>query len=484
MNSNRKALLLIAALSTIVSLLASLAVPLVVSRAHRDRMGAVIDNLGGIKFNASGIDFNSHKGLNVTNGSSAQDVATFGQVPLAATATPAALGTAAVGSGTRWAKDDHVHSLPTAAQVGSLQGIVARLASTAAFPAYTYANGTSGVGATITFNSNAACTSVDGIAPAVNDVILFQHGAAWADNGVYSTTQLGDGSTAPCIYTRDARADTAAEIEASTVYVSTGVSRRGKTYQYINRPSPTIGTHALAWGCTSSNCGPNEATSRCDDFEIASIPATATILNSTFGWLVNMSSASLISWSGANNQNDRGIVTLNTGTTNQNSSLAVAGASGDDPPLVIGTDVFLRIRERIKVSAVSDGTNTYRIQAGFGSASNGLGSTDGVFVEHDISQDATHWLMNTRASSTTLAQVAGTISAGTFARFDFVKFAGEANPIHTYQDGAEFGTGLTTSIPSVRIKPLLTIVGSAGAVGKTLSVDYFCYDSFWPKGRG
>jgi hypothetical protein len=40
-------------------------------------------------------------------------------VPLASSTTPAALGTAAVGTGTTWARADHVHAMPTAAQVGA-----------------------------------------------------------------------------------------------------------------------------------------------------------------------------------------------------------------------------------------------------------------------------------------------------------------------------------------------------------------------------
>jgi len=40
-------------------------------------------------------------------------------VPAAATATPSALGTAAVGSSSKYAKEDHVHAMPTAANVGA-----------------------------------------------------------------------------------------------------------------------------------------------------------------------------------------------------------------------------------------------------------------------------------------------------------------------------------------------------------------------------
>lgn len=83
------------------------------------RFGAVVDNAISATLNSSGLDLKSHKILNLTNGSGAQDGAAFGQIPLAATATPAALGTAAVGTGTKWAKEDHVHVMPRLDQVGN-----------------------------------------------------------------------------------------------------------------------------------------------------------------------------------------------------------------------------------------------------------------------------------------------------------------------------------------------------------------------------
>lgn len=41
-------------------------------------------------------------------------------IPQASTTTPAALGTAAVGTGTTWARADHVHAMPSASDVGAL----------------------------------------------------------------------------------------------------------------------------------------------------------------------------------------------------------------------------------------------------------------------------------------------------------------------------------------------------------------------------
>lgn len=52
---------------------------------------------------------------------SAQDNTTINNaIPVASSTTPANLGTAAVGTGTTWARADHVHNMPTAAQVGAV----------------------------------------------------------------------------------------------------------------------------------------------------------------------------------------------------------------------------------------------------------------------------------------------------------------------------------------------------------------------------
>lgn len=48
------------------------------------------------------------------------NLATAASVPQASSTTPAALGAAAVGTSTTWARADHVHAMPTAAQVGAL----------------------------------------------------------------------------------------------------------------------------------------------------------------------------------------------------------------------------------------------------------------------------------------------------------------------------------------------------------------------------
>lgn len=75
-------------------------------------------------------------------------------------------------------------------------------ASTTTLPAYTYNNGASGIGATITANANGAL-SLGGGSPTAGQRVLIKNegGGSSPYNGVYVVTQAGNGST-PFILTR------------------------------------------------------------------------------------------------------------------------------------------------------------------------------------------------------------------------------------------------------------------------------------------
>lgn len=133
----------------------------------------------------------------------------------------------------------------------------AKYATTAALPTCTAAG--AGVGKTLTATANAALAAQDGQTPAATDVILVKNQASLADNGLYSVTQLGDGSN-PFILTRITAADQGVElyrgvrvgvargtVQASTEWV---VDLPGKPVEYIY---PTIDTDLLAFGAVASS---------------------------------------------------------------------------------------------------------------------------------------------------------------------------------------------------------------------------------------
>jgi hypothetical protein len=162
--------------------------------------------------------------------------------PALGTATPNAITGAAgsAGTATTPSKEDHVHAFaPTtdlnmggykltslATPVSSTdaankqyvddvaQGLNIHAASYAATTANlnaTYSNGTSGVGATLTNAGTQAAFATDGTTPSLNDRILVRLQTNTAENGIYTLTTVGSGST-NWVLTRATDFDTPTEI--------------------------------------------------------------------------------------------------------------------------------------------------------------------------------------------------------------------------------------------------------------------------------
>jgi hypothetical protein len=112
----------------------------------------------------------------------------------------------------------------------------------------TYANGTAGVGATLTQDvaTDGAFGSLDGIAVSLNDRVLIMDQTAGAENGLYELTTVGDGSSTPWVLTRVTDADTSAELDAAAIFVQQG-STKGDNGYVQTASAATIGTTALTF---------------------------------------------------------------------------------------------------------------------------------------------------------------------------------------------------------------------------------------------
>jgi hypothetical protein len=124
------------------------------------------------------------------------------------------------------------------------------LATTAALPANTYNNGTSGVGATLTANANGAL-SVDSTLTVVANRVLVKNEATQANNGVYTVTQVGTAGT-PYILTRATDFDTAGsgvdQIDEGDFFLVTGGTANANTAWVQQTPPPiTVGTTAIVF---------------------------------------------------------------------------------------------------------------------------------------------------------------------------------------------------------------------------------------------
>ena len=113
--------------------------------------------------------------------------------------------------------------------------------------ANTYANGTAGVGATITASANGALagSTFDGATLAAGKRLFV--GLEGAKNGIYVLTQLCDG-TKPWILTRATDADTADKLGLCNFAVIGGTTLYGRSFKCQQKPADiTIGTTALTF---------------------------------------------------------------------------------------------------------------------------------------------------------------------------------------------------------------------------------------------
>jgi len=121
-------------------------------------------------------------------------------------------------------------------------------ASVAALPACTYNNGTAGVGATLTGNSNGAIPSAtsDGAALSNGDLFLVQNESTSANRGLYVVTQAGSGG-APFILTRSTDFDSPSEMKANTAFrVAAGLALGGAVL-CLAADVTTVGTTGMSF---------------------------------------------------------------------------------------------------------------------------------------------------------------------------------------------------------------------------------------------
>ena len=124
------------------------------------------------------------------------------------------------------------------------------LATTAALPANTYNNGTSGVGATLTANANGAL-SIDSTLTIAAERVLVKNEVAGANNGVYVVTQVGSAGT-PYILTRATDFDSVGtgvdQIDEGDFFlVTSGVANLNTAWVQQTAPPITIGTTPIVF---------------------------------------------------------------------------------------------------------------------------------------------------------------------------------------------------------------------------------------------
>lgn len=123
------------------------------------------------------------------------------------------------------------------------------VAATTANLTATYSNGTGGVGATLTNSGTQAAISIDGIALTSSQRVLVKNQTTASQNGVYTVTTVGSGST-NWVLTRATDFDqwAANDIEYGAAFLVTSGSVNSNNYYYCtNSTTVTVGTTSIGF---------------------------------------------------------------------------------------------------------------------------------------------------------------------------------------------------------------------------------------------
>lgn len=111
----------------------------------------------------------------------------------------------------------------------------------------TYANGASGVGATLTNAGAMAALSIDGVSLSVGNRVLVKNQASQLQNGIYTVTTVGSGA-ANWVMTRATDYDTTAEVFAGTyTIINSGTVNATNMFVMTQTGTITIGTTAIVF---------------------------------------------------------------------------------------------------------------------------------------------------------------------------------------------------------------------------------------------
>jgi hypothetical protein len=216
----------------------------------------------------------------------------------------------------------------------------------------TYNNGTAGVGATLTNAGTLAAFAPDGPTASPGDRILVYNQAAPAQNGVYTVTTVGDGSTA-WVLTRATDADSYglkdpnALGEGDAFFVTSGLTGAGETYVCNTSGTITFGTTAITFVQVSSA-------------QIYSAGTGLTLSGTQFS----------ITNTGVTANSYGGAATVPTFTVNAQGQLTLA----TDVPIAISSAAV----SGLAASATTDTTNASNISSGTLNTARLTGSYTGI----------------------------------------------------------------------------------------------------------
>jgi hypothetical protein len=324
-------------------------------------------------------------------------------------------------------------------------GLVAKTAvvtsTVAALPAVTYANGTSGVGATLTASANGLLGAVGGYTPAANDRILVKNQTATLENGIYVVTNVGSAG-APFILTRAPEFDntpTGEMIAGDFTYVQGGTL--GGTQWVLTTPGTiVVGTNGITW---SQLTGAGVVTAGTGITVTGNSVANAGVLSVTTGSGLSTNTSAVGNVSITNT----GVTSL-TGTANQ---VAVSGSTGavtlslpqsinsGAAPTFAGTNFTSIPNGALTNSAVTVGSTSIALGAssttlaGLTSVSSTAVSAGTLSATGGLTTNAATSDTTTTSVTTTASTVVDSVSATTFRSVKYVAQVTDSTGFHVVE---------------------------------------------------
>lgn len=373
----------------------------------------------------------------------------------------------------------------------TLSGV--HLATTGALPACTYANGTAGVGATLTGDANGQLADIDFATPVAGRRYLIQHQAAPAQNGVYDLTTLGTAGT-PFVLTRSLFADEAADYtNGMAILVAAGRYFGGSIL--ITRPATiTMGTTAIAWA-GQRHTGSNLADTRLgpkrdrrtydEDFEEldATITVTGTKIPGRPVWVTLAGAGAQVS------QREQtslapGVANLSTGTTTTGYAGLQLGKFG----FVFDSSKRFDFATRFTLPVLTSAADIFGVQVGamtFIDAA--TAQTAGMYFDSKNTTGGNWFAVVANASTGLAGTDTGVAVATTASRFAiwYDEVTGTAHFYMVISGVLTEVAAITANIPTVALDTGVRILkagGSTGTTARELYVDWLYAQHLDPRG--
>ena len=327
----------------------------------------------------------------------------------------------------------------------------------------TYANGAAGVGATLTNAGALAAFSCDGISPSLNDRILVKNQSTTYENGIYTLTTVGDGSTA-WVLTRATDYDQPAEVQVGDWVAIVEGSTYASSSWLQTATVTTIGTDPITFIQFSASIPVsvgNGGTGRTSDTAYALIAGgtTSTSAQQSLGTNWVASTAAYPGTAGTS-----GTLLQSNGTDFVNTTATYPGTAttsgtilrADGTNWVASTATYPNSAGTSGTVLQSNGTNIVNSTAAYPVTATGTGTI--------LRADGTNWVATTATypTTTTANEILYSSSNNVVAGLSYSNLAINANLVKTVKTQVFTSSGTYTPSTGMLYCYVTLIGGGAG----------------------